>query len=101
MKKLITTIKENRKNLKQFFEISGRIKQGSKPQTSMMINDNKELITDKKEIAEMFKTHFKNLLNSPESISDEREDIMTTVEPRILKSTREEMAKIINSLKII
>lgn len=79
MKELIATVEENRKNSKQFFERSGRIKQGFKPQTNMMIKDNKELVTDKKEIAEMFKTHFENLLNRPESISDEREDIMITV----------------------
>jgi len=64
-----------------------------------MINYNKELVTDKKEIAEMFKTNFENLLNRPESISDEREDIMITVEPNIVEPTREEIAKIINSLK--
>lgn len=74
------------------------MKQGFKPQTNMMINDNKELVTDKKEIAEMFKTHFENLLNRPESISDEREDIMITVEPNIEEPTREEIAKIINTL---
>jgi len=38
----------------------------------------------------MFKTHFENLQNRPESISDETEDIMITVKP-----TREEIAKII------
>jgi hypothetical protein len=99
MKELITTVEENRKNPRQFFERSRRIKQGFKPQTNMMINDNKELVTDKKEIAEMFKTHFENLLNRPESISDEREDIMITEEPNIVEPTREEIANIINSLK--
>lgn len=47
----------------------------------------------------MFKTHFENLLNIPESISDEREKIMTTLEPKIVETTREEIAKIINSFK--
>lgn len=47
----------------------------------------------------MFKTHFENLLNRPESISDEREDIMIIVEPNIVEPTREEIAKIINSHK--
>jgi len=64
-----------------------------------MINDNKELITDKKEISKIFKTHFENLLNRPESIPDKREDIMITIEPNIVEPTREEIGKIINSLK--
>lgn len=46
MKKIIASLEENRKSPKQFFEISGKIKQGFKPQTNMMINDNKELVTD-------------------------------------------------------
>ena len=99
MQKLITIVEGNRKNSKQFFEISGRIKQGFKPQTNMIKNDNKELVIDKKEIEKTFKTHFKNLLNKPESISDERKDIMITVEPKIIEPTREEIAKIINLLK--
>uniref|UniRef100_A0A2S2QJI6 Uncharacterized protein n=1 Tax=Sipha flava TaxID=143950 RepID=A0A2S2QJI6_9HEMI len=98
-KELITTVEENKKNPRQFFEKSRRIKQGFKPQTNMMINDNTELVTDKKEIAEIFKTHFENFLNRPKSISDEREDIMITVEPNIVEPIREEIAKIINSLK--
>ena len=99
MKELIATVEENKKNPKQFFERSGRIKQGFKPQTNMIKNDNKELVIDKKEIEKTFKTHFKNLLNKPESISDERKDIMITVEPKIIEPTREEIAKIINLLK--
>jgi len=63
--------------------------EGFKPQTNIMINNNKELVTDKKEIAEMFKTHFENLLNRPESISVEREGIMITVESNIVEPTRE------------
>lgn len=47
----------------------------------------------------MFKTHFEHFLNRPESISDEREDVMITVEPKIVEPTREEITKIINSLK--
>jgi len=46
----------------------------------------------------MFKTHFENLINRPESLSDERKEIMTTVEPKIVEPSREEIAKIINSL---
>jgi len=64
--------------------MSGRIKYGFKPQTNMVINDKKELITDKKEIAEMFKTHFENLLNIPDSISNERENIMYIAKPKIV-----------------
>lgn len=48
MKKLIVTVEENRNNPKQFFERSGKIKQRFKPQTNIMINDNKELVIDKK-----------------------------------------------------
>lgn len=45
---LIVNVEENRKNPRQFFERSGRIKQGFKPQTNIMINNNnKELVTDK------------------------------------------------------
>jgi len=43
--------------------MKGMIKQGFKPQTNIMINNNKELVPDENEIAEMFKTHFENLLN--------------------------------------
>lgn len=46
MKELIATVEENRKSPRQFFESSGRIKQGFKPQTNIMLNDNKELVTD-------------------------------------------------------
>lgn len=42
----------------------------------------------------MFKTEFENLLNRPESISDGRENIKFTIEPKIVELIREEIAKI-------
>lgn len=70
--------------------------EGFKPQTNIVLKDNKELVTDKKEIVEIFKTHFENLLNRPDSISNERENIIYTDEPKIVESIQEEIAKIIN-----
>lgn len=99
IKKIITTKEENRKNPKNFFEISETIKQGFKPQTDMMVNDNKELVIDKKEIvlriAERLKSPFENLLNILDSMLNERGNLMYTTEPIIVVSTREEIAKII------
>lgn len=65
-----------------------------------MVNDNKEFVTDKKEIAKVFKTHFENLLNRSDSISNVRENRMQyTAEPKIVEPVREEIAKTINLLK--
>lgn len=65
-----------------------------------MVNDNKEFVTDKKEIAKVFKTHFENLLSRSDSISNVRENRMQyTAEPKIVKPVREEIAKTINLLK--
>lgn len=97
MKKIIIEIEENRKNPRQFFEI---IKQEFKPQINIVINVNKELVTGKKEIAEIFQAHFKNLLNKPDGILNEREyNIMCTAKPKIVKPTRKKIPKIINLLK--
>jgi len=78
MKKLIATVEENRQNPRRFFERSGRTKEVFKPQTNMMINETKEIVTDQKEIVEMFKTNVENFLNIPECMPDDREDIMIT-----------------------
>jgi len=84
MKAKIAEMEENRKNYKKFFENSKQIKEGFKPQVKLLLNEKGELVTDKREIVQLFRKYLEILLNRQRQDSS-NEDNMTyhTVEPDI------------------
>lgn len=96
--KEIRIIEENRKNPNKFFENSNQIK-GFKPQVKILLNENGELVTGKREIVELFKKHFESLMNRQGQGSTSKDMMYHTVEPDIGKPKQKEVARIIEALK--
>jgi hypothetical protein len=64
-KKKIEEIEINRYNVKKFFKMTGEVKVGFKPQTRILVDGTRTMITEEKLVINQFKEHFKDLLNRP------------------------------------
>lgn len=93
-------MENNRYNPKQFFNTSNTIKQGFKQQTLMIKNQVGELVTNKREVAEEFKSYFDKLLNNTTIRTNEHTNMQySSVEPYISSPSRSEINAAINKLK--
>ncbi|KAL4131895.1 hypothetical protein QTP88_009130 [Uroleucon formosanum] len=64
-KKKIEEIEISRYNAKKFFEMTGEVKVGFKPQTRILVDGTGTMITEEREVINQFKEHFEDLLNQP------------------------------------
>jgi len=98
-KRKIEEIDRNKYNARKFFNESGSIKAGLKPQTRILSDESRNLITEEKQIVNHFKDYFHQLLNQSLVERDNETIYFHTAEPKIEKLQQEEINNIINNLK--
>jgi len=98
-KKKIEENERNRFNPRKFFNESGNFKVGFKPQTRILSDEFRNLITKEKDIVSHFKEYFNQLLNQPVVEGDNETIYYYTAEPKIEKPKQEKIDNIINKLK--
>lgn len=93
-----------RYNPKEFFRHCTTLKNGYKPITQFILNEEGNLLSNSKSKAEEFRKYFNKLLNSEPTVSqtdnyEEEEDINESLENEELEPSRVEIEMVIKSLK--